>query len=221
MPFRVKIPYSSAEYQVRFARPIIKLIADRALAVQQVVDALLPFGFLLKNAETLSPNNPAEQKIIFRLPERTSSFQFGAEGFIFNKENANWTTASDDINVIEASERALLEGTKVEILTRTLTLAMHLQLLDGTREQVLDKFLPEPFREASEGQSVKSHGAQVTWQHGSMLVDYSAVVANGVFLRVANDFEASKTIRDMATHMYSGEKFAFQMLGVEEASNNE
>ncbi len=47
MPDLVKIPLSSAEYQARFERPVIGFVgADRPRAVEAVIDALLPFGFV-------------------------------------------------------------------------------------------------------------------------------------------------------------------------------
>jgi hypothetical protein len=58
MPSLIKIPYSTVEYQARFLRPVIQLIAGEAAPIQAVVDALLPFGFqFAETGGTCSPQD--------------------------------------------------------------------------------------------------------------------------------------------------------------------
>ena len=76
----VKIPMASVEYVARFDRPYLGLIAnDRPRVFEAVVSALLPFNFRLANTEIVSTGTMADHKVIFRLPERGITFQFGAE----------------------------------------------------------------------------------------------------------------------------------------------
>src|SRR5579864_8964881 len=116
MPELVKIPMASAEYQARFDRPYVGLIArDMARVLEAVVAALLPFGFRLENTEVVTTRTPADHKVIFKIPERGISFQFGAEEYKFTKEGSSWGAADEDSQVLVAAERALLENSGAKI----------------------------------------------------------------------------------------------------------
>src|SRR5712691_1749502 len=143
----VKIPLASAEYRARFERPYVGFIAnDRLRAFEAVLAALLPFNLRLANTEIVTTGTPADHKVIFRIPERGISFQFGAEEYRFNKEVSAWSTADDDGPVLLAAERALMEGSGAKVESCVVTVAMHLQPLTKTREEILAPFIPEPFK---------------------------------------------------------------------------
>src|SRR5512146_553525 len=143
MPDLIKIPMSSAEYVARFDRPYVGLIAnDRPRVFEAVVTALLPFGFRLANTEIVTAGTLADHKVIFNLPERGISFQFGAEEYRFAKDGASWNMVDEDTKVLFAAERALLEEGGAKVESGLVTLAMHLQPLSKRREEILAPFVP-------------------------------------------------------------------------------
>ena len=218
MPSLIKIPYSTVEYQARFARPVVRLIAGKAEVIQTVVDALLPFGFKFTNLETQGAL--ATHRTIFRMPEKSIVFQYGADGCWFTKENSSWQTAEDDLKVLMAAEAAAVLATGCEIATRTVAVAMHLQLLETPREEILTRFTPSPFLEGlpSDYKPVQFAGV-VKFSSGTMLFDYSATVANGIFVRFSADFDDKASLHDVMAKVRKDEEFAFSMLGVQEVSN--
>ncbi len=214
MPSLIKIPYSTVEFQARFARPVIKLIAGNAEVVQCAIDALLPFGFQFANMET--QGTPTTHKTILRLPERNIVFQFGADGCTFTKDTANWQTAEEDLKVLMAAESSML-AQGAEVVARTVTVAMHLQLLETPREEILARFTPPPFlgNLPPEYRPIQFAGV-VKFPSGSILFDNSATVANGIFVRFSSDFDGAGSLQGVMARVRRDEEFVFSMLDVQE-----
>jgi hypothetical protein len=220
MPELVKIPIANAEYQVRFDRPYIGLIAnDRPRVFEAVVAALLPFSFRLANTEFITTGTPADNKVVFKIPERGISFQFGAEEYRFGKEGSSWATVDEDTQVLVAAERALLEGIGAKIESCMLTIAMHMQPLAKTREEILAPFVPEPFKKLMSERNAQTFGNHLKWADGDVLLDFSVAVANGIFVRLASKFGGQPPLSDILAKVRHDEETLFGILGVEEATN--
>ena len=214
MPSLIKIPYSTVEYQARFAGPVVKLIAGQAEVIQAVVDALLPFGFQFMNMET--QGTLANYNTILRLPGRNIVFQYGADGCTFTKDSSSWQTTEEDLRVLIAARSAVL-AQGAEVGAQTVTLAMHLQLLETPREDILTRFTPPPLRAelSSEYKPIEFAGA-AKFSHGSLLFDYSATVANGIFVRFISRFDGKASLEDIVVRVRKDEAFVFTLLDVQE-----
>jgi hypothetical protein len=220
MPELVKISAASAEYQARFDRPYVGLIADdRARVFEAVVTALLPFQFRLPNAEVVTTGTLANYRVIFRIPERGISFQFGAEEYRFLKEGSSWSTADEDAQVLIAAQRALMEGCGAKVESCMLTIAMHLQPLAKTREEILAPFVPEPFKALMTQRQTQTFGNHMKWADGDVLLDFSIAFANGIFVRLTSQFKGQPPLPDILAKVRSDEEALFGILGVEEAAN--
>lgn len=220
MPDLIKISVSSAEYLARFDRPYVGLIAnDRPRVFEAVVAALLPFGFKLANTEIVTTGTLADHKVIFNLPERGISFQFGAEEYRFGKDGASWNTVEEDTKVLFAAERALLEEGGAKIESCLVTLAMHLQPLFKRREEILAPFMPEPFKLLLTGRQAQTFGNHLKWSDGDVLLDFSVALANGIFLRLSSQFKGQQPQLDILAKVRSDQEMLFRILGIEEATN--
>jgi hypothetical protein len=220
MPELVKIPLASAEYLARFERPCVGFIAnDRLRAFEAVLAALLPFNLRLANTEIVTTGTPADNKVIFRIPERGISFQFGAEEYRFNTEFSAWSTADEDGQVLLAAERALMEGSRVQVVSCVVTVAMHLQPLTKTREELLAPFVPEPFKTFMTQRQARRYGNHLQWADGDVLLDFSVGFANGIFLRFTSQFNGHPPLSEVLAKVRSDQDTLFGILGVEEAGN--
>jgi len=220
MPEQVKIPMANAEYLARFDRPYVGLIAwDMARILEAIVLALLPFKFRLANTEVVTAGTPADHKVIFKIPERGISFQFGAEEYRFAKEGSSWTTMDEDSQVLMAAEQALLGNSGAKIQSCTIAIAMHLQPLAKTREELLAPFAPEPFRTLMAKRHVETFGNHLKWADGDVLLDFSIPFANGIFLRLSSQFSGLPPLPDILAKVRSDEAAVFEALGIEEARN--
>jgi hypothetical protein len=220
MPELVKIPMASAEYLARFDQPYVGLIAsDRQRVFEAVMAALLPFNFKLANTEIITTGTLADHKVIFKLPERGITFQFGAEEYKFGKDGASWGTQEEDTKVLLAAEHALLEGSGANTASCLVTLAMHLQPLTKTREEILMPFVPEPFKLFLTERQAQTFGNHLRWQDGDVLLDFSAALANGIYLRLSAQFKGQQPLLDILTKVRGDEEMLFRILGIEEATN--
>jgi hypothetical protein len=216
----VKIPMASAEYLARLDRPYVGLIAnDRPRVFEVVVAALLPFGFHLANTELVTTGTLADHKVIFRLPERGISFQFGAEEYKFNKDGSSWGAVEEDTRILLAAERALLEGSGAKVDSCLATVAMHLQPLAKTREEILAPFVPEPFRPLMINRQAQTFANHLKWADGDVLLDFSVALANGIFLRLSSIFRGQPPLSEILTQVRREQEMLFGILGIEEAAN--
>lgn len=219
MPELVKIPAATAEAVARFDRPYIGLLAsDRAKVFEALVAALLPFNFRLANTEIVSAGRPADDKVIFRIPERGITFQFGAEEYRFTKDGASWATTAEDGEVWNAAETALLTGSGAKIATCALTLAMHLVPLSKTRDELIAPFISAPFKQITDRQP-NAFGSHVRFADGrEVLFDYSVGYANGIFLRLTSRFDGKPPIPEIFARMHHDEEQALKMLDVQDVN---
>jgi hypothetical protein len=214
----VRIPMASAEYVARFDRPCVGLIAnDRPRVFEAVVAALLPFNFRLANTELVTTGTLADHKVIFRLPERGISFQFGAEEYKFGKDGSSWSTAEEDAGVFLAAESALLEGSGAKVDSCLATVAMHLQPLAKTRDEILAPFVPDPFKALAANRQAQTFASHLKWADGDVLIDFSLTLANGIFLRLSSQFKGHPPLPEILTKVRNEEEMLFRILGIEEA----
>jgi hypothetical protein len=216
----VKIPLASAEYQVRFERPHVGFIGhDRVRAFEAVFTALLPFNLRLENTEVVTTGTPADHKAVFRIPERRISFQYGAEDYRLNKEAAFWAEAEKDGEILIAAEQALMEGSTAQVGLCIVTVAMHLQPVTKTREEILAPFFPQPYKVLEAQRPIQAYAYHIRWADGDVLMDYSVGFANGIFLRFITHFKGKPPLSEVLKKVRSEQDTIFGILGVEEATD--
>jgi hypothetical protein len=217
MPEIVKIPISSTEYQARFAQPEIGFIGDGLnRAVKATVEALLPFGFRLANTEVVLNGPLSEHRLVFKLPEKAITIQFGAEAFTFLKGGSNWITAEADAEILAAAQTALFETLPVEISHCLVTVSLHAQLLEKKREEVLKPFIPTPFQG---WRKLTTYGNHLKWDGGDLLFDFSALIANGIFVKYSTRFEGSQPVEALLRQLREHENSIFNILGIQEEAD--
>lgn len=219
MPELIKIPAATAEVVARFDRPYIGLlVTDRARVFEAIMMALLPFNFQLANTEIVSTGKPAEEKLIFRIPDRGITFQFGAEEYRFTKEGSSWSTAPEDVEVWGAAENALLKEGGAKIASCTVNLGMHIVPLSKTRDEVIAPFISAPFKQFSDRQT-KAFGFHIRFADGGeVLLDHSLGYANGVFLRLSSRIEGAPHLAEILARVRNDEEQVFKMLDVQDAT---
>jgi hypothetical protein len=220
MPELIKIPTASAEYQARFDRPYVGLVAsDMQRVYESVLVALLPFKLRLADTEVDTSGRLADHKVVFRIPDRRISFQFGAEEYRFAKGEPSWATADEDTEVLAAAEGALLNASGAKIKECVLTIAMHMQPLSKSRQEVLAPFVPVPFEKFLKERNAQTFGNHLKWANGNVLLDFSVAFANGIFLRFTSEFAGHPPLPEILAKVRNDQNSLFEILGVEEAVN--
>lgn len=158
----------------------------------------------------------ADDKVVFKIPERGISFQFGAEEYRFGKEGSSWSTAEQDAEVLLAAERALLEATGAHYESCQATIAMHLQPLAKTRDVILEPFVPDPFKPLLITRHALTFGNHLKWTDGEVSLDLSLALANGIFLRLISGFDGHPPLNEVLKKVRDDEETLFGILGIEE-----
>ena len=216
----VKIPFSSTEFQAIFERPHIAFIGrDWARVFEEVFTALSAFNLLLTNTEIVNTGKLADHKAIFRLPERRISFQFGAEGYRFSKEWSSWATAEEDGQILLAAERALMERGTAKVASCSVTVRVHIQPLNKSREEILAPFIPEPFKVLMDKRQTREYSAAVRFADGDALIDFSLAFANGIFLQFLSSFNGHPPLPEILAKVSDDQAALFGILDIEEETN--
>jgi hypothetical protein len=108
------------------------------------------------------------------------------------------------MKILVTAEAALLDGTSKKIHSCLVTVALHAQLLTRPREEVLSPFIPAPFQEWA---NATSYGNHLRWPSGDLLIDFSAVYANGIFMKFSTQFEGHPPIEQMLEQVHQRGNF--------------
>jgi hypothetical protein len=215
MPEKVKIPIAVFEYTVEFTRPIISLWMDRAVVVQAMFDALIRWNLDINEVEAVTTGKPSEQGVKIRLSSKYCTIFFGPASFKFQKDNADWASAEETIEILDAALGTLIRASGAELVDQKTAFALHLQPTTKTFLEVIRPFL-SPALEALRTTKLKTGASIVKWEDGRVVLDGSASLANGVYLRLERDFNVKATFAEMAKELRTGEEALFKLLDIEE-----
>jgi hypothetical protein len=214
----VKIPLSEAFYVGRYARPDGGFFfARRQKVFEAVLDAWIPAGLKLANVEAnLGSTNVGEHKITFKLPQRRITLQLGPEEYTFRKEGSSWETAQADALLWERAEAAILNESEVEIASGQATVAMHLEPTTKQREEILAAFVPDRLQGIATDRQANAFGSHLRFPDGEILIDFSVVVPNGIYVRFSSFFKGRQPMKAVLEKLYADEHSYFALLGVAE-----
>ena len=215
MPTLITVPYCTAEIFAGFGRPMIQLIADKAAPFQTITDALLPFGFSFENAEA-NGAPLAQHRTTFRIPTRNISFEFGVQSYRFVKDPFTWDTDIEDLKVLQAAEDALI-SLGAQINTRSMIIGKHVQLLETSRDNLLAPLAPKPFfaEDIPTEYKPEQFGVSLKLPHGSILIEYSKALANGIYVRMSAELDGRVSLLEIAENMRRYEQFLAQTLNID------
>lgn len=215
MPELVSIPKSSFEYVAVFDRPVIALWMERAKIIQAVFDALIPWGIHVDNIEGKNDGKPAEQGVLFRLPEKNISIVFGPAQFKLTATAADWSQAEDIIHILETGLSALLNSCDTTVSTQKTSIMLHMQPKTKSFRDILLPLLPLTIAQLHSG-NVRTGAVVVRWESLGITLDGSALLSNGIYMKLDRDFDSTVRLEQIAKELREDEVSAFAALGVEE-----
>jgi hypothetical protein len=215
MPELVTIPISYFEVAVKYERPVFQLWIDRAAVLQGIFDALKPWNPNIDDTEHRNDGKPSEQGIVLKLPLKRASFFFGPGACKFSRDDADWGAADETIAILDAALSALTFFGHVVLGKKSTAINLHIQPRVLTFMDVLNPFVPRELA-AIESQPVRTMATVAKWENRKVTIDGSGALANGLFLRLERDFEASATYDEMAQLLRHDEEELFTILGIEE-----
>lgn len=217
MPEKVRIPLAVGEITVYFRSPRIDLIGSAMSAtVERIAEAWGPFGFRVADLEVMSAGSPADHSVSFRLPAEGVNLQFGAEKYVYRKEQVSWAGAERDFGPLRAAESLLLADKPESAGACVVRVGMHLQSETSTPHQLLAPLLPPTLSGLLGGQMPSRFGNHLLWDHGELLVDFSMAFANAIFVRFSTNFEVKPEFGEMMSEVRKNQTAVMTALGIEE-----
>lgn len=214
MPELISIPISFFEATFPYKDPNVMLWLDRASVVQALFTALKPWNIDVDNVEIITTGKPSEQGLKFKLPQKQITFFFSPTLCRFTKDNADWKSAEETIEVMDVAFSTLAKSGKIEAAKIETAIALHVQPKALTLMKILGPFVP-PQLAALDG-DVKSMATIAKWDKRRVIIDGSAQLANGVFLRFEREFDRNATYQQIAEQLRADEEALFALLDVKE-----
>src|SRR5271166_5143133 len=214
MPELITIPVSIFEVTIRYEKPVIRLLADRAEVIQALFDA---FGEYQPNADDLEAvtGKTSEQGTKLRLASQRVNLFFGATHCKFTKEAAIWAEADTILSMLVTFATILTETGGVALGERNSVLSLYLQPKAVPFQDILRPFITPDIRNL-ESAPLRAMAVVVRWPGRRVTLDGSAQLANGIFVQMERDHAANASFDDMKQRIYDDEVAILRLLNVEE-----
>jgi hypothetical protein len=211
----ITIPISYFEVIFEYASPNFKLWTDRNSVFTGIFEALKSWGLQIDDVEVLTTGKPSEQGFKFKLPQKRLSFFWGPASCKLTKDDPDWESAEDIIQIVDASITSLIDLSGIVVASQKALIALHLQPKTAPFMNLLGPFV-SPQLAALDSGTIKSMAAVIQWENRKLTLDGSGHVANGIFLRFEREFEGAVRFEEIARQLRMDEEDIFAVLGVEE-----
>lgn len=218
MPTEITIPISVFELAVQYVKPNIRLIADRAGAVQELFSAFAPWSPQLDDMEMITAGKPTEQGVRLKISSQNAAFFFGATECKFTKNSAVWAEADQIFAMIDVALEALHRAAGVVYAGRTSILSLHLQPRTVQFRDILRKFIVPEILALSRDE-ITTMAIVTRWPKYRITLDGSAALANGIFLQAERQFDATTTFDNIKEIIFRDEQDLFKLLDVVEVES--
>jgi len=218
MPVEITVPIAVFELTVKYDKPNIRLLADRAGAIQELFAAFAPWNPQLDDMEVLTAGKPTEQGIQIKIATQNASFFFGAMHCKFVKNSAVWAEADQILEILNAALEALHRATGVDYADKTSVLSLHLQPKTVQFRDIIRKFIVPEILALSTDQTT-AMAIVSRWPKYRITLDGSAALANGIFVQAERQFDPTTSFDDMKATISQDEQDLFKLLDVQEVAS--
>lgn len=202
------------EYRANFKEPIASLWfgGRQGEIINTMHKALSPWNVGLENISwNAAPKNLGELQLTFGVPSLLAGFQLGVGGLTLSAVNPDWSRAPQFIALFQTGVDTLKDTVGQEFQSQQVTLAFHLK--PGTKpfREILSQFVNS---EALGSSDAEMFGVSVYGRDSLFVIDGSAVVPGGVFIKLVRTFSAATGFEEMAVTMTGDEKAVLNRLGL-------
>jgi len=214
---QAEITYSQLEHTSMFKRPILEAWSPAKL-IAALLNALEPSGYKLDGVEAnVQVPKLDEYSIVFRrttpaFPPR--SLTLGLGKVIVTADNLDWTEAEQFISGYSAAINVIREVGGAEIKSQQLVAALHIQLKDRPRQDVTAP-LHSPVASGLLDEETDFSGVILLREKAIVLIDASAGLANGLFVRITRRYPPEASFEKQAETLRNDEQRIFDVLGLE------
>lgn len=202
------------EHRANFKEPITIFWSGgrQAEIINAMHKALAPWHVDLENiAWQQAAKNLREIQLSFAVPAQHASVQVGIAGVTMTALNPDWSRAPELITLFQASLGALKASTGQEFQSQQTTLGFHLRPPEARSfRDVITQFV----NANALGSDAAMFGVSVYHGDHTFVIDASAAIQGGLFIKLVRNFTAEKQFEEMAKALYSDEESVLNRLGL-------
>jgi hypothetical protein len=206
------VPLGFFEYRAMFKEPIFSAWYDGKTAlIKEMYKVLLPWGVdLEKISWSQTPRNLKEAQITFSVPNPSISVNIGIGGVTIIVSNADWSQASVVSSLVQAVLGSVLEVGATDVQSHQTVLGFHVKPGPKPFREVMKEFIDTKAlgKDDSSMLGLVLYGAE-----HSILIDASASLADGLFVKVTRVFSAATPFEEMAAILWKDEESLLHRLG--------
>lgn len=191
------IQQASIEYRANFTTPATELMEQsrQSQLIKALHGALSPWHVALENVFWNSTaKNLAEFQLTFNAPSILANVHIGISGVTMNAFNVAWDNAKAKIDFFQAAADSLKKNLG-EFQSQLVTLAFHMKPGARPFKDVLAQFVNA---KALGAENASMYGVSVYNGDYSYIIDGSAVVVGGIFVKSIRNFAANVRLGEMA-----------------------
>lgn len=202
------------EYRANFKEPITVFwtAGRQAEIINAMHKALGPWHVDLENiAWQQSAKNLREVQLSFAVPSQFASVQVGIADVTVTVLNPDWSRAAELVTLFQAGLGALKASTGQEFQSQQTTLGFHLAPPAARPfREVVTQFVNAELL----GSDAEMFGVSVYYGNHTFVIDSSAAIQGGLFVRLIRNFTPEKQFEEMAKALYADEEAVLQRLGL-------
>lgn len=207
------VEQSYVEYRANFKEPITSVWfnASQGSILTQMQKVLLPWKVGLQNISfNPTPKNLAEFQVTFSVPSLGAAIQVTLDGVIMSAVNVDWSRRSQYISFFQTAADSLKAAIKADLEAAQTTLAFHLRPGPKPFREILKHFVN---MKALGVEDAQMYGVSAYCDEYSWVLDGSAVLPNGLFIKLVRLFPAGTRFEKIVAKIYEDEEAILRRLG--------
>jgi len=202
------------EYRANFEEPITLFWTSgrQAEIITAISKVLTKWGAGLENVNwNTAPTNLAQVQLTFTIPSQFSSIQIGVAGVTMTAVNPDWSRAGSLVEMFGNALKALTQTVGQSFQTHQTTLAFHIRPTVKPFREAISAFINT---KALDSDDATMFGISVYHQDHVVVMDGSASIPGGMFVKLVRIFPADAQLEEMAKVIYQDEVNALNRLGL-------
>jgi len=212
---QAEIEQAFFEYRANFSEPITLFWSSgRQAEIINALNAVLAkWGMVPENVTWNSaPTNLAQVQLAFAIPSLFASIHIGVAGVTITALNPDWSRADSLVQMFGSSLKVLADTVGREFQAQQTTLAFHVKPTAKPFRDIVSSFVNA--KTLDEGNTATMFGVSVYYQDHVVVMDGSASIPGGLFMKLVRVFPTGAHIGEMAKVIYEDEVIALNRLGL-------
>jgi hypothetical protein len=202
------------EYRADFTEPITIFWSGgrQGEIINAMQKALAAWRFGLENVTwNQAPKNAGEIQLTFGATSLLAGIQVGIRGVTMTTLKPDWSRVPELMSFFDAGLESLKASTGQNMQSQLTTLGFHVKPGKKPFKELLAQFVNT---QALGGADATAYGVSVYWNDYFFVIDNSAMISGGVFIKLVRSFTADKKLADIAATLFKDEETVLGRLGL-------